>query len=73
MIKLAVAGEDAGSEFMKGERAAMARLGRAVSVARWIELAEEMRREFALVEAVNLDRRQVWISSLLGVQRLAAA
>ena len=73
MIKLAVAGEDAGSEFMKGERAAMARLGRAVSVARWIELAEEMRREFALVEAVNLDRRQVWISSLLGVLRLAAA
>jgi hypothetical protein len=32
-----------------------------------------MRRQFTLVEAVNLDRRQVWISSLLGVQRLAAA
>ena len=73
MIKLAAAGENGGAVFMKGERAAMARLGRAVSVARWIELAEEMRREFALVEAVNLDRRQVWISSLLGVQRLAAA
>ena len=68
-----LAGENGGFEFMKGERAAMARLGRAVSVARWIELAEEMRREFALVEAVNLDRRQVWISSLLGVQRLVAA
>ena len=73
MIKLAAAGGDAGSEFLKGERAAMTRLGRGVSVARWIELAEEMRREFSLVEGVNLDRRQVWISSLLGVQRLTAA
>ena len=44
-----------------------------VSLARWIDLAEAMRRQFTLVEAVNLDRRQVWISSLLGVQRLAAA
>jgi hypothetical protein len=26
-----------------------------------------------LVEAVNLDRRQVWITSLLDVQRLATA
>jgi DNA polymerase III subunit delta' len=72
-IKLAAAGEGAGPEFVKGERAAMERLGRSTQVARWIELAEEMRREFTLVEAVNLDRRQVWISSLLGIQRLAAA
>jgi len=71
VIKLAAAGE--GPEFVKGERAAMERLGRGAGAARWIELVEEMRREFTLVEAVNLDRRQVWISSLLGVQRLAAA
>jgi DNA polymerase III subunit delta' len=72
MIKLAVAGGEP-PEFLAGERAAMGRLGRGVSLARWIELAEAMRRQFTLVEAVNLDRRQVWISSLLGVQRLAAA
>jgi len=72
MIKLAAAGGEP-PEFLAGERAAMGRLGRGVSLARWIDLAEAMRRQFTLVEAVNLDRRQVWISSLLGVQRLAAA
>ncbi len=72
MIKLAAAGGEP-PEFLAGERAAMSRLGRGVSLARWVDLAEAMRQQFTLVEAVNLDRRQVWISSLLGVQRLAAA
>ena len=72
MIKLAAAGGEP-PEFIAGERAAMGRLGRGVSLARWIDLAEAMRRQFTLVEVVNLDRRQVWISSLLDVQRLAAA
>ena len=72
MIKLAAAGGEP-PEFLAGERAAMSRLGRGVSLARWVDLAEAMRQQFTLVEAVNLDRRQVWISSVLGVQRLAAA
>jgi len=71
LIKSAASGE-AGAEYLPGERAAMGRLGRQASVSRWIETAELLRRQFALVEAVNLDRRQVWVSAVLGLQRLAA-
>jgi hypothetical protein len=71
MIKLAVAGGEA-PEFLTGEHAAMGRLGQGAGPLRWIELVETMRRRFALVDAVNLDRRQIWIASLLGIQRLAA-
>jgi DNA polymerase-3 subunit delta' len=71
MIKLAATGAEA-PEFLAGERAAMQRLGQGVTLSRWIELVEELRRELALVEAVNLDRRQVWVSAFLDMQRLAA-
>ncbi len=70
MIRLAAGG--ASGEILPGEGATMLRLGEAGRVARWIELVESLRGQFALVEAVNLDRRQIWISSLLGIQRLAA-
>jgi DNA polymerase-3 subunit delta' len=67
MIKLAAAGGEP-PEFLAGERAAMGRLGRGVSLARWIDLAEAMRRQFTLVEAVNLDRARSGFPPL-GVQR----
>ena len=51
----------------------MSRLGRGVGPARWIELVETLGRHFTLVEDVNLDRRQVWISAFLDMQRLPAA
>jgi DNA polymerase III subunit delta' len=71
MIRLAAGGPV--GEALPGESATMRRLGESGRVTRWIELVEALRSQFALVEAVNLDRRQIWISSLLGIQRLAAA
>jgi hypothetical protein len=31
-----------------------------------------MQRQFALVDGLNLDRRQIWIAAVLGLQRMAA-
>ncbi len=72
MIRQAAAGGSP-KELVPGEATAMRRLAQPGGVARWIELVETLRRQFALVEAVNLDRRQVWVSGLLGIQRLSAA
>jgi DNA polymerase-3 subunit delta' len=70
MIRLAAAGART-PELLPGEHAAMRRLGESAGPGPWIDLVEAMRRQFALVDAVNLDRRQIWIASLLGIQRLA--
>jgi DNA polymerase III subunit delta' len=71
MIRICAGGY--GGELVAGEHETMLRLVQASRLTRWIELFELLRDQFALVESVNLDRRQVWVSSLLRIQRLAAA
>jgi DNA polymerase III subunit delta' len=69
MIRLGAGG---GGEIVSGEQEIMLRLGQQCRLPRWIELFELLRAQFALVESVNLDRRQLWVSSFLAIQRLAA-
>ena len=71
MIRLGAGG--GGGEFAAGEHETMRRLGQTRRLQHWIELFELLRAQFELVDSVNLDRRQVWVSSLLDIQRLAAA
>jgi DNA polymerase-3 subunit delta' len=72
MLRLAATG-NAAVEILPGEAACMRRLGERGGPARWIEFIEAAQRQLALVDAINLDRRQVWIATLLGLQRMAAA
>ena len=51
---------------------ASVRLARAEPAGRWLEFMESMQRHFALVDGLNLDRRQIWIATVLGLQRMAA-
>ena len=71
MLKVSSGAGEAG-EIVPGELASMRRLGAHGPANRWIEQIESIRRQFALVEGLNLDRRQVWIAAMLGLQRLAA-
>jgi hypothetical protein len=72
MLRLGTTNADPGIEFMPGEAACMRRLARAEPAGRWIEFMESMQRQFALVDGLNLDRRQIWIATVLGLQRMAA-
>lgn len=72
MLRLATTGSASGAEILPGEVACMQRLARTEPASRWIELVESMQRQFALVDGLNLDRRQIWISTILGLQRMAA-
>jgi DNA polymerase-3 subunit delta' len=72
MLRLAATG-NAGVEILPGEVACMRRLGARGGAARWVEFIEAAQRQFDLVDALNLDRRQVWIATLLGLQRMAGA
>jgi DNA polymerase-3 subunit delta' len=69
--KLAAGSAGAESELIAGEAASMRRLAGTGPASRWIDFTETMQRHFALVEGLNLDRRQVWIATMLGLQRMA--
>ncbi len=69
--KLAAGSAGAESELIAGEAASMRRLAGTGPASRWVEFTETMQRHFALVEALNLDRRQVWLATMLGLQRMA--
>jgi len=58
-------------EVVPGEAETMARLIAAGSLARWPGLWEKTARRFATAESVNLDRKQVVITTLLDVQAAA--
>jgi DNA polymerase-3 subunit delta' len=60
-----------GQEFVPGESACMRRLASLRPVKGWMDFMESMQRDFALVEPLNLDRRQVWVATMLGLQRMA--
>jgi DNA polymerase-3 subunit delta' len=70
MLRLA-ATNDGMVEMLPGELACMRRLSQTGDMERWIEFIETTQRQFILVDAVNLDRRQVWIATLLGLQHMA--
>jgi len=72
MLRLATTNADTGIEILPGEVDCMRRLARAEPASRWLEFVETMQRQFALVDALNLDRRQIWIATVLGLQRMAA-
>ncbi len=59
-------------EVVPGEAATMARLIAAGGLARWPGLWEKTARRLANTESVNLDRKQVVITTLLDVQAAAA-
>jgi len=62
MIRLSASGERP-LEVVTGEAAAMARLGPALGLERWIEVWEKVARFFERADAVNLDKKQVVIAS----------
>ncbi len=70
MLKLVAAGVGNG-EILPGEAACMRRLGGLRPASAWIDFSEAMQRDFSLVEGLNLDRRQIWIAAMLGLQRMA--
>ena len=58
------------AEVLAGEAACMDRLGRAVGLTRWLAFLEATERQFALIDPLNLDRRLIWIGTLLQLQQL---
>ena len=72
MLRLGTSNAEAGIELVPGETACMRRRARAEPAGRWLEFMESMQRQFALVDGLNLDRRQIWIATVLGLQRMAA-
>jgi len=72
MLRHVGAGTDAQGEILPGEAACMRRLGKAEPTIRWLEFIETTQRQFALVDVLNLDRRQVWLAAILGLQRMAS-
>ncbi len=70
MLKFAATG--IGQELVPGEGACMRRLAGLRPVKGWLDFMESMQREFALIEPLNLDRRQVWVATLLSLQRIAS-
>jgi DNA polymerase-3 subunit delta' len=70
MVRLASMNADPATEILPGESACMQRLTRSMP-GRWLDAIETMQRQFALVDGLNLDRRQVWIATILGLQRMA--
>jgi DNA polymerase-3 subunit delta' len=61
------------AEVLAGEAGCMDRLGRAVGLGQWLAFLEATERQFALIDPLNLDRRLVWIGTLLQLQQLVAA
>ncbi|HXQ41569.1 MAG TPA: DNA polymerase III subunit delta' [Candidatus Udaeobacter sp.] len=61
------------AEVLAGEAGCMDRLGRTVGLGRWLAFLETTERQFALIDPLNLDRRLVWIGTLLQLQQLVAA
>jgi DNA polymerase-3 subunit delta' len=61
------------AEFLAGEASSMDRLGRTVGLSRWLSFLEATERQFTLIDPLNLDRRLVWIGTLLQLQQLVAA
>jgi DNA polymerase-3 subunit delta' len=57
----------AGPELIEGESARMTALAARRSLDQWLELWEKISRLFARTEAVNLDRKQVWVSAMLDI------
>ena len=49
----------------------MRRLARCEAAGNWVQFIETMQRQFALVDGLNLDRRQIWVATILGLQRMA--
>ena len=60
------------AEILAGEASCMDRLGRSVGLDRWFAFLEATERQFALIDPLNLDRRLVWIGTMLQLQQLAA-
>ncbi|MHA1153873.1 MAG: DNA polymerase III subunit delta', partial [Alphaproteobacteria bacterium] len=60
------------TEVVPGEAETMARLIAGGGLVRWPGLWEKTTRRFAGAEGVNLDRKQVVITTLLDVQAAAA-
>jgi len=58
------------AEVLAGEAACMDRLGRAVGLTRWLAFLDATERQFALIDPLNLDRRLIWIGTLLQLQQL---
>jgi DNA polymerase III subunit delta' len=73
MLRLASTGSDSQGEILPGEADCMRRMSHAEPLSRWLAFIENMQRQFALVDALNLDRRQLWIGTVLGLQRMVAA
>ena len=61
------------AEVLPGEAGCMERLGRSVGLSRWLAFLEATERQFALIDPLNLDRRLIWIGTLLQLQQLVAA
>jgi DNA polymerase-3 subunit delta' len=59
------------AEVAPGEAAAMRRLLAAGSLDQWLSLWEKTQRLVAQTDAVNLDRKQVWLTLLLDIEALA--
>jgi len=71
MLRMATTGADPGAELLPGELACMRRLARCEPAGNWVQFMEAMQRQFALVDGLNLDRRQIWVATILGLQRMA--
>jgi len=66
LIRAAATGR-AEADLMPGEGAAMAALARRRSLEQWLELWEKIGNLVARTEAVNLDRKQVWVGAMLDI------
>ena len=54
-----------------GDASSLGRLIRPTNLDQWLELWEKISRLFARTEAVNLDRKQVWLGAMLEIGGLA--
>jgi DNA polymerase III subunit delta' len=66
LIRTAATGQPA-AELIAGEAAGMAALAGRRSLDQWLELWEKIGNLVARTEAVNLDRKQVWVGAMLDI------
>jgi len=66
LIRVAATGR-AAPDVVAGEGAAMAALAGRRSLEQWLELWEKIANLVARTEAVNLDRKQVWVGAMLDI------
>jgi DNA polymerase-3 subunit delta' len=59
------------SEVVPGESAVAGRLLAAASLERWLDLWENVSSLFARTDAVNLDRKQAFLTALIAIERLS--